>query len=82
MDALADHVDHICQVAGTSLHAAIGSDLDGLYGTEQTPHDLKRISDLQKLETILSRRGYSEEDVERVLFGNWLRFFASSLPSR
>jgi membrane dipeptidase len=82
MDALADHVDHICQVAGTSLHAAIGSDLDGLYGTEQTPHDLQRISDLQKLETILSRRGYSEEDVERVLFGNWLRFFASSLPSR
>lgn len=80
MEALADHVDHICQVSGTAMHAAIGSDLDGLYGTEQTPHDLKRISDLRKLDAILTNRGYSEQDVERVFFGNWLRFFASALP--
>ncbi len=81
MEALADHVDYICQVAGTSLHAAIGSDLDGLYGTEQTPRDLKRISDLQKLDALLTDRGYREIDVERVFFGNWLRFFASALPA-
>jgi membrane dipeptidase len=80
MESLADHIDHICQVAGTSSHAAIGSDLDGLYGTEQTPYDLKRISDLQRLDAILSKRGYTEEDVVRVFSGNWLRFFASALP--
>ena len=39
--ALVDQIDHICQLAGNALHAAIGSDLDGGYGTEQTPGDLQ-----------------------------------------
>ncbi len=34
---VADHIDHICQLAGTARHAAIGSDLDGGYGREQSP---------------------------------------------
>ena len=60
LDAVADHIDHICQLAGNSRHAAIGTDLDGGFGTEQTPHDLDSIADLQKLVPILSDRGYSE----------------------
>ncbi|MFH1085104.1 MAG: membrane dipeptidase, partial [Chloroflexota bacterium] len=40
LEAVADHIDHICQLAGNARHAAIGSDLDGGYGTEQTPYDL------------------------------------------
>ena len=35
--AVADHIDHICQLAGNADHAAIGSDLDGGFGTEQCP---------------------------------------------
>ena len=30
--SVADHIDHVCQLAGDSRHAAIGSDLDGGYG--------------------------------------------------
>ena len=61
IETIVDHLDHICQLAGTSRHCAIGSDLDGGYGTEQTPLDLDSIADLQSLTTILARRGYSRE---------------------
>ena len=32
LSSVADHIDHICQLAGSTRHAAIGSDLDGGYG--------------------------------------------------
>ncbi|NLS76990.1 MAG: peptidase [Chloroflexi bacterium] len=75
MEAVADHLDHLCQVAGNAEHAAIGSDLDGGYGTEQTPRDLDTITDLQKVPEMMSRRGYKEADIRGIMHGNWLRFF-------
>jgi membrane dipeptidase len=75
LQAVADHIDHICQLAGNSNHAGIGSDLDGGYGTEQCPRDLDTIADLQKIPTLLIRKGYSEEDIQRIMYGNWIRFF-------
>ena len=74
----ADHIDHICQLAGNARHCAIGSDLDGGFGTEQTPRDLDVYSDLQKLEDILAVRGYSTADIDGIYHGNWLRFFKSA----
>jgi membrane dipeptidase len=70
-----DHIDHVCQIAGSARHAAIGTDLDGGYGTEQSPNDLDTIADLQKIPGILRGRGYAESDVEGIMHGNWLRFF-------
>jgi membrane dipeptidase len=80
LEAVADHVDHICQLAGNVHHAAIGSDLDGGFGTEQVPTGLDRISDLQKLDAILARRGYSPQAIDDIFHGNWLRFFRQHLP--
>jgi membrane dipeptidase len=80
LEDVADHIDHVCQLAGNCRHAAIGSDLDGGYGTEQTPRDLDTIADLQKLEGILRARGYAEADIEGVFHGNWLRFYGEALP--
>ncbi len=74
LNRLIDHYDHICQIAGNANHIAIGSDLDGAFGTEQSPFDLDTIADLQKLPDLLKQRGYSEADIEKVLHGNWLRF--------
>lgn len=74
MEKIADHLDRICQLAGNSLHAAVGSDLDGAFGTEQSPFDLDTIAGLQTLPGILKRRGYSEKDCENIAHGNWLRF--------
>jgi membrane dipeptidase len=80
LSALADHIDRVCQIAGTARHAALGTDLDGGFGYEQTPRDLKVYSDVQKLGEILAARGYSDEDVTRVFCGNWKDFFERNLP--
>ena len=80
LDALAGHVDHVCQIAGDCRHVGIGSDLDGGFGAEQTPRDVDSIADLQKLAGILSARGYRDEDIDAVFHGNWLRFFGRHLP--
>ena len=69
-----DHLDHICQIAGDARHVAIGTDLDGGYGLEQTATDLDTIADLSRLPNMLAARGHSPADIEGVMHGNWLRF--------
>jgi membrane dipeptidase len=77
---VANHVDHVCQIAGNTRHVGIGSDLDGGFGTEQAPRDLGSIAGMQKLDGILKSRGYSDADVDAIFHGNWLRFFTERLP--
>src|SRR5690606_36864499 len=79
LEMLIDHWDHICQIAGNSEHIGIGSDLDGIFGTEQSPWDMDSIADLQKFDYLLSKRGYKEEDIDNIFSGNWLRFLRSAL---
>lgn len=74
LDVMIDHIDHICQLAGNADHVGIGSDLDGAFGREQCPYDLESIADLSKVPTLFSKRGYSAADVEKLMYGNWLRF--------
>jgi membrane dipeptidase len=81
LNRLIDHYDHICQIAGNCNHVAIGSDLDGMFGTEQSPYDLDTIADLQKLPELLKARGYKDADVERLMWGNWLGFLRRSWGS-
>ncbi len=78
MANVVDHIDYICQLAGNSRHVAIGTDLDGGYGREQSPCDLDTIADLQKLAEIMRTRGYGEDDVKGILHGNWLRLFRNA----
>lgn len=78
--AVADHIDRVCQIAGNARHSAIGSDLDGGFGNEQTPRDLDTIADLQKLGGILRERGYTDSDIDAIFHGNWLHFFGQALP--
>ncbi len=74
LNNMIDHMDHICQLAGNSLHIGIGSDLDGAFGKEQCPYDLETIADLKNIPGLLSQRGYTKDDIENVMHGNWLRF--------
>jgi membrane dipeptidase len=80
LEKLADHVDHISQLAGTHRHCAIGTDLDGGYGTEQSPAEIETIADVQKFADVLARRGYSPAAIDDIFHGNWLRFFSQNLP--
>lgn len=72
LNDVADHIDHVCQLAGNSKHVGIGSDLDGGFGLEQSPSDLDTIADLQCFEEILSKRGYNTEDIAGIMHNNWL----------
>lgn len=74
LENLIDHWDHICQIVGNSEHIAIGSDLDGIFGTEQSPWDMNSVADLQKYEYLLAERGYSNDDIDNIFHKNWLRF--------
>ena len=73
-----DHIDHVCQLTGSSHHAAIGTDLDGGYGKEQSPADLDTIADLRKIPAILEKRGYSQTDVADIMHGNWVRLLRTA----
>jgi membrane dipeptidase len=74
LENVIDHMDHICQIAGNTLHVGMGTDLDGAFGREQSPYDLDTIADLQNMTGLLAGRGYSPEDIANILHGNWLRF--------
>lgn len=79
LEAVVEHIDHVCQIAGNARHSGVGSDLDGGFGTEQTPKDLDSIADLQRVVGLLEAKGYALSDIEGIMHGNWLRIMSDSL---
>jgi len=77
---VADHIDHICQLAGSSKHVALGTDSDGGFGSEHMPAEIDTHRDLSKLTDVLAKRGYNETDCDGIMQGNWMRFFGETLP--
>ena len=69
---LIDHIDHIAKIAGVD-HVGLGSDFDGVSGA--TPRGMDSAADLPKITQALLDRGYSAEDIKKVLGGNLLRVF-------
>jgi membrane dipeptidase len=69
---LIDHIDHIAKVAGVD-HVGLGSDFDGVSGA--TPAGMDSAADLPKITQALLDRGYSAEDIRKILGGNVLRVF-------
>lgn len=74
-----DNIDHICQLAGNTDHVGIGTDLDGGFGTEQSPMDIDTIADLQKIPKLLVTRGYSDADVVKIMSENFIQFLRRNL---
>jgi len=72
LKSLIDHIDHIAKVAGVD-HVGLGSDFDGVSGA--TPQGIDSAADLPKITQALLDRGYSAEDIHKILGGNLLRVF-------
>ncbi len=70
--SLIDHIDHIAKVAGVD-HVGLGSDFDGVSGA--TPQGIDSAADLPKITQSLLDRGYSADDIRKILGGNVLRVF-------
>jgi membrane dipeptidase len=70
--SLIDHIDHIAKVAGVD-HVGLGSDFDGVSGA--TPQGIDSAADLPKITQALLDRGYSADDIRRILGGNLMRVF-------
>ncbi len=66
---IADHIDHAVKIAGVD-HVGLGSDFDGVDSIPRGMEDVSKIPDLVRE---LARRGYSEEDLAKILGGNMLR---------
>ena len=81
LDNDVDHIDYVCQLAGNSLHAAIGGDTDGQGGMIGAPYEIDTVADYQKIVQLLEQRGYQNEDIENIMYKNWQRFFELYLPS-
>jgi len=67
--SLIDHIDHIATVAGID-HVGLGSDFDGVTST---PLGIDSAADLPKITEALLQRGYTAEQVQKILGGNFLR---------
>jgi membrane dipeptidase len=79
LEKICEHIDHVCQIAGSAKHVGMGTDLDGGFGNEQTPMDLDSVTDLRSLAAPLAARGYSPEDIDSIFSGNFLRFLREHL---
>ena len=66
---IVDHIDHIVKLVGID-HVGIGSDFDGV---QITTTGLSTVAELPNLTKELLQRGYSVEDVNKILGGNMLR---------
>jgi membrane dipeptidase len=69
LKSLIDHIDHIAKVAGID-HVGLGSDFDGVTSL---PQGIDSAADLPKITEALLQRGYSREDILKILGGNFLR---------
>lgn len=74
LEQMIDNIDHICQLSGNSSHVGIGTDLDGAFGKEQSPVDLDTIADIQKIPSMLSKKGFSKKDIENIMSQNFIKF--------
>jgi membrane dipeptidase len=80
LEKVAEHIDHVCQIAGNTRHTGLGSDLDGGFGGEQAPCDLDTIADAGRLCDLLRARGWSAEDLTNFAHSNFLRILRRALP--
>ncbi|MCS7060985.1 MAG: membrane dipeptidase [Anaerolineae bacterium] len=79
LDDVVRAIDHVCQVTGSADHVGIGSDFDGGLGAQHIPWELDSSRDLWKIGAMLLQHGFSTQDVDKIMGGNWLRVLHAAL---
>ena len=74
LSMLIEHIEHIAKVAGID-HVGLGSDFDGV---PNLPEGIDDVGDLPNITYELLRRGHSDEEVLKILGGNFMRVFAEA----
>jgi membrane dipeptidase len=69
LKSLIDHIDHVAKVAGID-HVGLGSDFDGVTSL---PDGIDSVADLPKITEALLQRGYTREQIHKILGGNFMR---------
>ncbi len=67
-ERIVEHIDHVVKLVGPD-HVGLGSDFDGAT----MPDGMEDCSKLPKITEALLRKGYSEDDIRKILSGNALR---------
>ena len=75
---LVDHIDHVVKITGDVDHVGLGSDFDGI---SDTPVGLENAGKLPAITDELVRRGYKENDIRKILGGNFIRVFGDVLKA-
>lgn len=75
LSLLIDHMDYIVKMIGVD-YVGIGSDFDG---AESYPLEMDDVTDYPKITNALFKRGYSKEDIKKILGGNVLRVIKENL---
>jgi membrane dipeptidase len=77
---LTAHVKHMTDLLGDATHLGLGSDMDGGFGMEHIPEEIRTSADLPRIATALADAGFNDTDVRNIMGDNWLRFFREKLP--
>jgi membrane dipeptidase len=80
LDHVVSHIDHVCQLAGSAQHVALGSDFDGGFGWQSVPAEIDSVADLQKLIPLLAEKGYTNNPISAIMGENWLSLLRRTLP--
>jgi membrane dipeptidase len=73
LDDFIAHIDHICQCIGDAEHVGLGSELTSSLGVNNIPYNMRSIADLPLTGRALQEYGYNDEDVNKIMGGNWIR---------
>jgi membrane dipeptidase len=81
LDDVADHLDHLTQLAGRPDAVALGTDMDGGFGNDHTPAEVRRYRDIRRLADVLAGRGWTDDAIASVLGKAWLALYLRVLPA-
>ncbi len=73
--SIIDHIDYIVKLVGVD-YVGIGADMDGV---ESLPKGINGVQDFPKITKALLNKGYSVEDINKIMGGNFIRVFNANI---